>query len=393
MLQREDRLKIEVNKDLHPEDACALHLLYGPLLGKDALYVYEQLYALSAMPQAVKNHLLLQKVSGLSMELIETSRILLEQYLLLKTYYDGSKNAYLYVLYPPKSGVEFLSHDVFGRLYLQKMGKQVYEYMKRNFAPKVEEKSSYQDITVNMRNLLGNWQEQEEQVFDSLRPETEAFQTTFRFDVFLNGLSGVVFPQTLRTKENLRFIAEKAELYGIDEKEMQKLVGKSINLKTNALDQKKLVQLIQRSHEAFTKVIEDPYQLPPVRFLQSRQQGIPVSKADQNLIDHVLHETYQLKPEVINVLIEYVLERCNQVLRKSYVEKVAATWVRLGVDTKEKALQVIAQESKSGMNKQVPQTKELPKWYTDQESVTTSQEDLDEADLMEKLRKLGVNDG
>lgn len=327
------------------------------------------------------------------MELIESSRILLEQYLLMKTYYDGSKNEYLYVLYPPKSGGDFLSHDVFGRLYLQKMGKQVYEYMKRNFAPKAEAKSAYQDITVNMRNLLGNWQEQEEQLFDSLRPEMETFQTTFRFDVFLNGLSGVVFPQTLRTKENLRFIAEKAELYGIDEKEMQKLVGKSINLKNNTLDQKKLVQLMQRSHEAFTKVIEDPYQLPPVRFLQSKQQGIPVSKADQNLIDHVLYEMYQLKPEVINVLIEYVLERCNQVLRKSYVEKVAATWVRLGVDTKDKALQMIAQESKRETKKQVPQTKELPKWYTDQESVATSQEDLDEADLLEKLRKLGVNDG
>lgn len=393
MLHREDRLKIELNGSLHQDDTCVLHLLYGPLMGKDALFVYEELYALAKMPQSIKNHLLIQKLSGISMEVIESSRALLEQYLLLKTYYDGSKNAYIYVLQLPKKGDEFLRHDVFGRLYLKKMGKQVYEYMKKNFAPQIEPKENYQDITVNMRSLMMDWHEEEEKTFGSLRPEPSKLVTSFRFDLFLNGLSTMILPESERTKEVLSFIAEKADLYGIDEKEMQKLVGKSMNLKTNRLDKKKLTSLIQRSHQTFTKVLEDPYQLPPVRFLQSKQQGIPVSKADADLIDQVLCNTYQLKHEVINVLIEYVLERCHQSFRKAYVEKVAATWVRLGIDTKDKALELISQETKQATNYQKPKTKELPAWYENQDSIPIKEEELDEDALMEKLRKLGVNDG
>ena len=37
-------------------------------------------------------------------------------------------------------------------------------------------------------------------------------------------------------------------------------------------------------------------------------------------------------------MIEYVLDKNNQNLNKNYVEKVASSWVRLKIDTKDKAL-------------------------------------------------------
>lgn len=394
MLRKEDRLKLESCIHLHQEHSRSLHLLYGPLMGKEALYLYEELYALASMPQKIKNHLLIQKISGMSMEAIESARETLEQYLLIKTYYDGTKNAYIYSLNTPKTGMEFLCHDVFGRLYFKKMGKQVYEYMKKNFASVTEDKEGYQDITTSLRSLLSDWQEEEESQFSTMKPKQEELHTNFRFDLFLHGLSTMILPVSERNKETLSFIAQKADLYGIDEKEMQKLVGKSMDLKHNKLDRKKLITYMQKSQKEFTRVMEDPYQLPPVRFLQNKQNGVRVSEADQRLIDVTLSETYHLKPEVINVLIEYVLDRCHQTFRKAYVEKVAATWVRLGIDTKEKALETIQNEGKETKQyRSKSETKELPKWYTDQDSVPIKEEDLDEDALMEKLRKLGVNHG
>lgn len=394
MLHKEDRLKLECIHRLHEEHIRSLHLLYGPLLGKEAVYLYEELYALAMLPQTIKNHLLIQKISGMSMDAIETARESLEQYLLLKTYFDGTKNAYIYVLKLPKTGADFLSHDVFGRIYMKKLGKQVYEYMRRNFAPVMEAKEDYQEITSSLRSLMVDWQEEEESTFSSLKPKQEELHTNFRFDLFLNGLSTMILPASERTKETLSFIAQKADLYGIDEKEMQKLVGKSMDLKHNRLDRKKLIGYMQRSQSDFVKVVEDPYQLPPVRFLQNKQHGVRVSEADQRLINDTLSETYHLKPEVINVLIEYVLDRCHQTFRKAYVEKVAATWVRLGIDTKEKALQVMQEDEKDTKQyRKKTETKELPKWYTDQDSVPSTEEDLDEDALMEELRKLGVNHG
>jgi len=391
VLHREDRLKIELKSILTWEHHHVLQLLYAPLIGRDALLLYDLLADLSAMPQKVKNHLLLQKISGLSMEALETSRTILEQFLLVRTYYDGIRNAYLYELYLPKEGSQFLTHDVFGRLYLQKMGKQVYEYMKRCFAVDPSDMDAYQDISAHINALFTNWDDTKEQMFSELRPTLVKSQPQFNFDLFLNGLSLMILPLNERTKENLDFIAEKADIYGIDEKEMQKLVGRSINIRENKLDHARLVQNLQNHRKAFIRKTEDPYALAPIRFLQEKQHGIAVSKADQHLIDAVLNETYHLQPQVINVLIEYVLERCHQSLSRSYVEKVAATWVRLGIDTKEKALEVVRKENENTKPKQ--KQKSLPQWYLQQDDNSEEKETIDDEALMEELRKLREQHG
>ena len=129
MLNKEDRLKIEWLAPLNNEHFSVLRLLYQPLIGEQSIALYEKLVALSMSPVPIKNHLLIHKLSSLSLEAIEASRIQLEQYLLLKTFYDGTKNCYLYQLQEPLCGSTFLSHDVFGRMYLRKMGTQVYEYI------------------------------------------------------------------------------------------------------------------------------------------------------------------------------------------------------------------------------------------------------------------------
>lgn len=385
MLQKEDRLKIESLASLSEEQLCVLRLLYRPLIGEQAAALYETLNALAAVPVAIKNHLLIHKMSDLSMEAIEANRIVLEQYMLLKTFYDGTKNRYCYQLQEPLSPMNFLSHDVFGRMYMKKMGKQIFEHMKRSFTEDREDLSEYQEITAHIRDLFQNWNERQEQQFTQLRPDLPQATVRFRFDRFLNDLSTMILPLSERTKENLDFIAAKADVYGVDEKEMQKLVGKSMDLKTNRLDRYKLVRFLQQSQKEFTKQIEDPYQLPPVRFLQEKQKGIPVSRTDQNLIDHVLFEQYHFEPQLINVLIEYVLERCHQTLRRNYVEKVASTWVRLGIDTKEKALRQIEEEAKQPTTK--PKQKELPQWFYESDTQEGNSE-VDNEELTEKMRKL-----
>ena len=41
---------------------------------------------------------------------------------------------HIYQVFMPKEGNTFLRHEVFGRLYLKQMGKQVYEFNKLCFA-------------------------------------------------------------------------------------------------------------------------------------------------------------------------------------------------------------------------------------------------------------------
>ena len=93
------------------------------------------------------------------------------------------------------------------------------------------------------------------------------------------------------------------------------------------------------------------------------------------------------------MLLDYVLERSNQSLARKYVEKIAAAWVRLGIDTKEKALAESQKENtQTYPNKK---TKQLPKWFYEQDkSEQKNQEEaVNDEELMEQLRKLREQHG
>ena len=99
-----------------------------------------------------------------------------------------------------------------------------------------------------------------------------------------------------------------------------------------------------------------------------------------------------MKPEVVNVLIEYVLSKTNQRFTKSYVETVASAWIRLKIDTKEKALDLISEESKEKKLKRI-QRKEVTRWYDDQDSIQKDDEvHVDDDELQRLMAQLRGDD-
>ncbi|MEG0526750.1 MAG: DnaD domain protein [Longicatena sp.] len=394
MVRKEESCKIEVQGEWTMERYASFQMLYFPLIKEDAANLYHTLLAIGSRPSKIKNHILIQKICGTSMEVMEKSRHILEQYLLIKTFYDGKKNTYLYQVFMPKCGNDFLRHEVFGRLYMKEMGKQVYEFNKLSFAHAIEDKSEYQDITIPFVNALKDtWKDNEEEQFHSMKPKQDILHhndipLSFNFDKFLSGFSQTIFPATARNERNLRTIGELATIHGIDEMEMRKLVIKSMNLKTNKLNIDVLKKKA-RDAKTFYKDQENgnPYSVPPVRFLQSKQHGVEVSKSDKYLIETLISD-FKMKPEVVNVLVEYVLNVKHMQFPKAYVEKIASTWVRLEIDTYEKALAHIESEKKEPVYASSSKPKELPSWYQDQSSIDTGMEDFDEKELEEKIKRL-----
>lgn len=131
---------------------------------------------------------------------------------------------------------------------------------------------------------------------------------------------------------------------------MRKLVSQSMNLKDNTLNLEVLKRKARSFQGEWKQEEKDIYKLPPVRFLQNLQRGIAVSNTDKKLIESLLHD-FQMQPDVVNVLIEYVLEKTNQKLTKSYVEKIAGEWVRLQIDTSQKAFEHIANDKQKKLIK------------------------------------------
>lgn len=394
MARKEDKCKIEVQGSMTSEYYASFQMLYFPLIGSDAATLYHTLVSVGTRNQKIRNHILIQNISKLSMEVIEKSRRILEQYLLVKTFYRPENTTYIYQVFMPKDGNEFLRHEVFGRLYMKEMGKQVYEFNKLSFAHTFEDKNDYQEITIPFENVLKeDWQDQEEEQFKKLKPEQDVLYQnnvplSFNFDRFLTNLSKMVFPVTARNEKNLRMIGELATIHGINEEEMKKFVSQSMDLKTGTLN---VETLKRKARKATTNYIEpktsNPYLLPPVRFLQSKQRGIEVSQSDKYLIETLISD-FKMKPEVVNVLIEYVLEKTNQKFSKGYVEKVAGMWVRLEIDTYEKAEALIKEEKKEKKAYKNPEKKELPQWYHNQDDVVVDTKDFNEDELLAKMKKL-----
>ena len=396
MLKVEDKLTIEGTIMLNGRQLAALNMLYQPLIKSDAYILYQTLYALSAVPTKINNHLLLKNLTGLSMERMEKCRHILEQYLLMKTYYNGAKNRYIYELFAPLNGDQFLRHEVFGRVYMKQMGKQVYEFAKRSFALPHENKDEYQDISLPFENIIQEgWEEKEEASFLALKPDHSPLDSNdipvhFNYEAFLSSCSQVLFPEAQRSAKNLRLIGELATIHGIDEQTMRMFVGKSIDLKTKQLNVDKLKKLVRHAHvDSSSSSSENPYQLAPVRFLQMKQGGIEVTSSDRYLIENLIRE-YRMQPEVVNVLIEYVLEKTGQKLSKTYVERVAGTWIRLQIDTWEKAKEQIAkeQEPRKTKNQHVKKEKQLPDWY-EQSDMKDADPAVDEEELQSLMRSLG----
>lgn len=393
MARKEDKCQIEVQGELTLERYASFQMLYYPLIKMDAAALYHTLVAIGTRSQKIKNHILIQSICGHSMDVIEKNRVLLEQYLLVKTFYNASTNTYVYQVYMPMEGSAFLRHEVFGRLYMKEMGKQVYEFNKLSFAHTHVDKSEYQDITMPFVNRLReDWKDTQEEQFKKLKPAVDQLQQNdiplrFNFDRFLTGLSKTIFPLKARSEKNLRLIGELATIHGIKEIEMRKLVSQSIDLKKNDVNVELLKRKVRNAKSSYIeKENANPYDMPPIHFLQHKQRGIEVSKGDANLIEALIFD-FKMKPEVVNVLIEYVLNVKQQQFPKAYVEKIASTWVRLDIDSCEKALAQIDKDTKTVYEKK-PKKKNLPNWYIEPENVHVDIKGYDEEELLQDLKEL-----
>ena len=180
-----------------------------------------------------------------------------------------------------------------------------------------------------------------------------------------------------RTKENLSRIASLATIHGIDPQDMRKYVQRSINPNTHVFDFDKLKKQVY-ANQKVQDPVKDPYKMSPIKFLMNKQKGTPVASADKKVIEELI-KNYSFSNEVMNVLIEYCLNQTQQKFSKAYVEKVAASWVRLGVDSKEKALRATIQEHVN-----TKKVSKLPEWYSNTKQSVPNEDLVKEALALQK---------
>ena len=200
--------------------------------------------------------------------------------------------------------------------------------------------NGYTNVTRQMKQLPQNYDYSTEVEYRRVRPSYTFSEddTAIRFDYedFLNKVSRLVFPVELRTQENLRLIGQLATVYGISPDRMIILLKSAIDVETMTFYEDRLRFAAERAKTDVGQA-SDPYDLPPVSFLQSKQNGVPVGMTARKILENLSVEKH-FAPDVINIMIEYILKRSGNRLIPSFVDSIADEWARDGVVSREDAL-------------------------------------------------------
>ena len=105
----------------------------------------------------------------------------------------------------------------------------------------------------------------------------------------------------------------------------------------------------------------------PYDFLKSKYNGSNPTSRDLKLLEMLLIDL-NLKPAVVNVLIDYVLKKNNNKLNTSFVETIAGQWKRMKIETANDAMLVAEKEHKKYNKKiQNPKIEKSPEpvWFNE----------------------------
>ena len=342
-LRAKHQYQIECTQEISKERILDLYTCYQACIGHKAVSFYLTLLAESQVRTTQREHTRLCRLASMDIRQIDHARVRCEQFGLIRTYVNQDETAYLYELNCPLSAKEFLSHDVFGRLYLSSVGAKDAALTSSMVYPGRTSNRNMKEISAAFDvSLMSSWDAEKEVEYSTVQKEAEVQydkRKGFDTDQFLALSTNLTFPYQARTKENLQLISDLGALYGITEDRMRILVGHCVNNATSTLNEDMLRRMASYEKPEIKHEPKNKYDMPPVLFLENIQGGISVSQVDKRLLESLMREMH-LSHEVINVLVEYVLSINENRLTRSFVESIASVWVRNKVTTVEEALKM-----------------------------------------------------
>ena len=353
-----------------------------------------------------------------NLDSIKLARKTLEAVGLVKTYYEaGEPNNYVYELYSPMTPKEFFANPIFNIVLYNNIGSAEYEMLKQEFSPLNFSLKGYVDITTPFDKVFKSSSEAVE-TFDAVGREegTITMQDQVDFDLLVSSLpKGLVTEKTF-TKRMKSLINNLALVYNLDTLKMCEIIRLSLNEK-GCIDKEflriqtrkyyqynhhgKLPTLVYRTQPEYLKspsgdtskkgrIIAVFENTSPYDFLKSKYQNGNPTQRDLKLLEYLLVDV-ELKPAVVNVLIDYVLKKNNNKLNTAFVETIAGQWKRLNIQTAKDAMEVAEKEHKKYTNRLRKETNkqisnETPVWFDE----TISKENLsadEETELEDMLKK------
>ena len=360
--------KIEVNVELSNERLKSLVFFYGPLIGHDALALYQYLVLRGSTSIFEELNVLLSSLN-ISVDLFEEQCGKLNEYRLLKTLKQDNK--YIFVFNSPLTVKEFIKDGIFSRDFILKTsGNHYQELIADIYDEDIHE--DYEDVSRKLSlQEISAWSRENETYLKKNDPNSYNFNTIFNINIFLKDISTNLLPMRFRTSSNLKEIATLADLYNISYDKMRSFIPKISKSDSSDLDLNKLKYLCINASSEYYSIENNNYNVPCSIFLMNLQKGKEATEYDKKVIYNLAH-TYHLNTSVINVLLEHTLKTCDNRLLENYMYPIASDLHRNNVVDAKGALSRLDRT----YNKNKP-SDELPK-YDANDNINMSEEEANE---------------
>ena len=410
-----------INKSIiTEEDRKNIISLYEPIIGPIAVSLYFTLLRDIRLSDYVSNdytHHHLMTMMKSSIDVIRIARESLEGVGLLKSYLkEGENNSYVYELYSPLTPKEFFASPVFNITLYNNIGKTEYESLILEFqVPKLDLKE-YEDISKEIDLTFKSSPTMETFETKDHNSLNLKFDNNVDFDLLISSLPKGIIRENTFTKKLKELINQLAYIYDLDTLKMIEIIRTVITDK-GTIDREELRKqtrkyyqfnnngrlptLVYRTQPEYlkspqgdtsprAKIIYMFENTSPRDFLTLKNKGTTPTARELKLLEMLLTDL-ELKPAVVNVLIDYVLKKNNNKLNQAFIETIASQWKRCNVETAEEAME-LAKKENAKYNKKLP-TKEhvdnkKPVWFNEdiskEEITKEEQEELE--DLLKDFR-------
>ncbi|UQS83355.1 DnaD domain protein [Bombilactobacillus thymidiniphilus] len=339
--------------------------LYQPLVGSDALSLYQLLWGHQvALLSDRKAHAQLLNLLDIDATAFYVARIKLEAVGLLRTFssQDSWGDYLIYQLTPPATPKEFFQTNILKTFLYEKIGQNDFKLLQQKYCPTPRKLTAATEITqsffdvfqLSNKNLLTADEKQSKSINANVPQYNTKQMATFDWDF----LQQLVAQYQITTADVMRHQSELFNLhvfYGVSEMELANLLGRTVNRNTNQIDMTNLQRQTQKAYEQrvnlrptlnqkatvannqdlsqFTttqrELIKQANQLSPAEFLamQKHSKNGDVVYSSETRVLRQLQSREVLSAPVLNILVAYVLEN-SSTLTQSFVEKVASDWVQ-----------------------------------------------------------------
>ena len=364
ILSNNDMFEVRINSLLADYDRETLTNLYQPIIGHASLALYFTFWSEASIQKVLSfssHEQLFTRMKMAPGHFIE-ARKLLEAVGLVKTKLEkvSDTNIYHYELLAPKTPNGFFADTLLYGMLIQSLGesdalrlKRVYEVKETNqkgedisssfnevFHPDFED-PSFSIAAKSENKTLGR---------NKMKIETE-----FSYEKFFASLNEISqINEKGISKKEMKEVERLASLYGINEEVVANIIANNYEpskekgerldfeaINKSLIEEVNYVFVTKKRGNKKSSVSGDTEiarkinlfeKISPIELLKILQGGTKAAPSDIKIIE-TLSKDYQLSNGVINVIVDFVLSMNKNILSRSYVEKVAASFNREGIET------------------------------------------------------------